>query len=79
MCSVRQFKAFVFDMDGLIFDSEKKVCLLVDSALREQPRLAFHPCVNTASLAMAPEDFFDIYLKKLGYEPVFVTIHDFMD
>ena len=21
MCSIRQFKAFVFDMDGLIFDS----------------------------------------------------------
>ena len=64
---------------GLIFDSEKKVRLLVDSALREQPRLAFHPCVNTASLAMATEDFFDVFLKKLGYEPVFVTIHDFMD
>lgn len=25
MCSIRQFKAFVFDMDGLIFDSEKIV------------------------------------------------------
>lgn len=25
MCSVRQFKAFVFDMDGLIFDSERIV------------------------------------------------------
>lgn len=25
MCSIRQFKAFVFDMDGLIFDSERIV------------------------------------------------------
>ena len=23
MCSIRQFKALVFDMDGLIFDSER--------------------------------------------------------
>ena len=25
MCSIREFKAFVFDMDGLIFDSERIV------------------------------------------------------
>ena len=64
---------------GLIFDSGHRVQVLVDSALREQPRLAFHPCVNTASLAMATEDFVDVFLKKLGYEPIDVTIHDFMD
>lgn len=64
---------------GLIFDAKQEITVLVDSALRDIPRLAFHPCVNTASLAMSSHDFFDVYLKQLGYEPVFVTIHDFMD
>lgn len=64
---------------GLIFDENREVTVLVDSALRDAPRVAFHPCVNTASLAMSSGDFFDKYLKQLGYDPIFVTIHDFMD
>lgn len=63
---------------GLIFDGAREVRVLVDDALREAPRLAFHPCVNTASLAMSNADFFDGFLRRLGYEPVFVTIHDFI-
>lgn len=64
---------------GLIFDENREVTVLVDSALRDAPRVAFHPCVNTASLAMSSDDFFDKYLKQLGYDPIFVTIHDFID
>ena len=64
---------------GLIFDEKREVTVLMDAALREQPRLAFHPCVNTASLAMSSDDFFEKFLKPMGYEPIFVTIHDFMD
>ena len=64
---------------GLLFDEEKKVTLAVDSALRDAPRLAFHPCVNTMSLAMSGKEFFEIFLPALGIEPIFVEIHDFMD
>lgn len=64
---------------GLMFDEGKNVKLVVDSALRDMPRLAFHPCVNTMSLAMSNEDFFGTFLTALGYEPAFVEIHDFMD
>lgn len=64
---------------GLVFDEMQEITVLVDRALRDVPRLAFHPCVNTESLAMSSRDFFDVYLKKLGYEPIDVTIHDFMD
>lgn len=64
---------------GLIFDEKREVTVLMDAALREQPRLAFHPCVNTASLAMSSSDFFEKFLKPMGYDPIFVTIHDFMD
>lgn len=64
---------------GLIFDSNHAVTVLVDDALRDDARLAFHPCDNTRSLAMSGADFFDVFLKQLGYAPVFVTIHDFLE
>ncbi len=62
---------------GLLFDEEKKVHLAVDSALRQVPRLGFHPCINTMSLAMSGEDFFGKFLPALEIEPTFVEIHDF--
>lgn len=64
---------------GLIFDAGHAVTVLVDEALRCAARLAFHPCDNTRSLAMSGADFFDVFLKQLGYAPVFVTIHDFLE
>ena len=62
---------------GLMFDAEHRIRLLVDDALKHEPELVFHPCVNTASLAMKTEDFFGRSLPALGYEAQFVQIHDF--
>ena len=62
---------------GLLFDEEHKIRLLVDEALKDEPELVFHPCVNTASLALKNEDFFGKFLPALGYVPQFVQIHDF--
>ena len=64
---------------GLIFESARGVELLVDAALRAEPRLAFHPCDNTKTLAMAGEDFFARFLPPLGVSPTFVEIHDFIE
>ena len=64
---------------GLLFDVDKKVKLAVDSALREEETLIFHPCVNTMSVAISGRDFFEVFLPALGYEPVFVEIHDFLN
>jgi len=64
---------------GLLFDEEKKVQLVMDSALKDEETLVFHPCVNTMSLAISREDFFGKFLPALDIEPVFVEIHDFMD
>ena len=64
---------------GLIFDSAKDVTLLVDDALRDAPVLAFHPCDNTRTLAMAGSDFFGVFLPAAGVTPVFVEIHDFIE
>lgn len=63
---------------GLLFDGEKRVKLAVDSALRDEKELVFHPCVNTMSLAVSAADFFGVFLPALGCEPTFVEIHDFL-
>ncbi len=42
---------------GLLFDADRAVRLAVDSALWDEPVLAFHPCVNTETLALRQEDF----------------------
>lgn len=64
---------------GLLFDEDKQVKLAVDSALKNADMLAFHPCVNTMSLAMTGEDFFGKFLPAIGVEPTFVEIHDFLN
>lgn len=62
---------------GLIFDSENRVRLLVDSALKDEERLAFHPCDNTETLVISAKDFFETFLPAVNHEPTFVEIHDF--
>ena len=57
---------------GLIFPEAREVSLIVDFALTDFPTLAFHPCDNTRTLAMAGEDFFGRFLKELEIEPIFV-------
>ncbi len=59
---------------GLMFDGRREVTLLMDSALRREPRLAFHPCANTHSLAIATEDFLSTFLPAVGREPVWIEI-----
>lgn len=61
---------------GLLFDAERQVTLLLDSALRREPRLAFHPCVNTHSLAMTAEDFLSKFLPAVHREPVWIDIEN---
>lgn len=59
---------------GLLFDAGREVRLAVDRALRDQPRLLFHPCVNTATLAVRGADFFERFLPAVGREPVYVDM-----
>ena len=64
---------------GLLFPEAKGVGLLVDSALPGERELAFHPCDNTRTVAMAAGDFFGVFLPAVGVAPQFVEIHDFED
>ena len=53
---------------GLIFPEARGVGLIVDAALWECPMLAFHPCDNTRTVAMAAGDFFNVFLPAVGLE-----------
>ena len=57
---------------GLIFPEAAGVGLIVDDALLTVPALAFHPCDNTRTVAMAGEDFFNVFLPSVGVEGVIV-------
>ena len=59
---------------GLLFDGEKKVHVAIDRARRGEERLLFHPCVNTATLAVSGADFFGRLLPALGHEAVYVDM-----
>lgn len=59
---------------GLIFDADGRVRLLVDSALKDADRLAFHPCDNTETLVMSAHDFFEVFLPAVHHEPLFVEV-----
>lgn len=59
---------------GLIFDSDDRVRLLVDGALKTAERLAFHPCDNTETLVISSHDFFSVFLPAVHHEPLFVEV-----
>ncbi len=59
---------------SLLFEDAKDVHLLIDERLRDEPRLIFHPCENTHSVAVSSEDFFTRLLPAAGHTPKFVTL-----
>lgn len=59
---------------GLIFDESQPVTLLMDRALCHEERLIFHPCVNTASVAMNTQDFLTVFLPAVHKTPVFIEV-----
>ena len=59
---------------GLIYDADDSVKLLMDRALCDEARLIFHPCVNTASVAMSTRDFLEVFLPAVRKTPVFIEV-----
>ena len=60
---------------GLLFD-DGTTGLIVDTALKEAKKLAFHPCDNRHTLVLSAEDFFRRYLPLVGREAIWVEVHD---
>ena len=61
---------------GLMFDRDRRVTLLADSALKCEERLIFHPCLNTYSVAMRTEDFLNIFLPSVGHAPIWIEVEE---
>ena len=59
---------------GLLNDPQGRVRLLVDSDLPRSKRVAFHPCVNTATLILSTQDFLNVYLPHTGHIPTMVSL-----
>ena len=59
---------------GLLFDTEKRVSLVMDDALLKYQRLWFHPCVNTQSVEISTEDFLHRFLPAIGRDCTLITI-----
>jgi Ala-tRNA(Pro) deacylase len=51
---------------GLINDPDRRVSLAIDVAVKDAPRVAFHPNVNTATLVLSGTDF-QRYLTAVGH------------
>lgn len=62
----------------LLFEQADGVRFIVDRALLDVERIAFHPCDNSQTLAMAGRDFFERFLPAVGREMLIVDVHDFM-
>jgi Ala-tRNA(Pro) deacylase len=60
---------------GLLFDAGREVRLFADKRLQGEKRLAFHPCVNTATLAMDINDFLNKFLPFTGHSLAWVEVY----
>ena len=59
---------------GLWFDREHAIAFAVDNAIRQTPRIAFHPCDNTATVVFRQEDFWRLVAPTLGVAPIFLDV-----
>lgn len=59
---------------GLIYDTEHRVRLIIDSDLQAIDRYACHPCVNTASVAMSLDELLTKVIPATGHTHTWVTL-----
>ena len=59
---------------GLMNDPDKKVRLVIDKPVLEQPEIGFHPCLNTSTLAVSIADFREKLLPALSHDPTIVEL-----
>ena len=59
---------------GLMNDKTHAVRLLIDGDLLKAAEIGVHPCLNTASLAIATADILQKFLPHTGHTPTTVTL-----
>lgn len=61
---------------GLLFDAEHEITLCYEAAVRQTPRIAFHPCDNAATVLFSQEVFWHRVLPLLHIIPQEVQTHE---
>lgn len=61
---------------GLMNDHEKKIQLLVDRDLLDEPFIGCHPCVNTSSLRIAQQDLWEKFLPAVNHQRRIIDLPD---
>lgn len=57
----------------LIFDTEKKLTLVIDSPLLDDEYISGHPGISTSTLKLKRDDMLR-YIRFSGHEPVIITL-----
>ena len=55
---------------GLLFDEGNRITLCYESAVKNTPEIAFHPCDNTATVLFTQSDFWTRVIPALGIQPI---------
>lgn len=59
---------------GLYFDSAHAITLAAEKAVLETPRIAFHPCDNSATVIFTQHEFWKKVMPALGVSPIFIDL-----
>lgn len=59
---------------ALWYDEGHRVRFVVDDAVKATPRIAFHPCDNTATVIFRQEDFWKSVVPELGAKVTVLTV-----
>ena len=55
---------------SLYFDTERRIALCYEQAVKDTAEIAFHPCDNAATVVFSQSVFWERVLPLLGVEPV---------
>lgn len=59
---------------GLVFDSAKEITLCYEAAVRNTPRIAFHPCDNASTVIFTQDVFWNQVVPLLNIQSVSIEI-----
>ncbi len=59
---------------GLWYDADHRITFVVDRAVQQTPRIAFHPCDNTATVVFDQDVFWKQVVPTLGAVTIFLSV-----
>lgn len=59
---------------GLFYDRDHRITLVAEQAVQDTPKIAFHPCDNSATVIFSQAEFWQKVLPALGVSPVLIDL-----